>query len=122
MITSILLKFWKEMLLVLLVASLGYMGYNKIKDIGAIEVTKKYEQHISDQNAAIMQRIASLEVSSTVLIEKYNNDKLISSKQYQDILRATKNKPLVIYQEGVCSVSPDFSNAYIEALNRANRK
>lgn len=122
MIQATLIKFWREILVLILVVLLGYMAYSKIKNIGAVEITKKYEQHINEQNAAVIQRIAELESNSSILIEKYNKDKVASSKQYQDILKAVKNKPLVIYQEGICSISPDFSNAYIEALNKANRK
>lgn len=120
--TVILLKFWKEIALVLLVLSLGGVLYKHVRDIGYKDAYVKYDQIIKEQNELILTRISSLELASTAIAEEYEKSRIATSEEYKKILAATKSKPLVIYRDGVCNISDDFSSSYINAINRANKK
>jgi hypothetical protein len=108
--------------ILVLTLGMGYLGYNKIYTIGYSNASEKYEQRIKDYTEALTQRISVLELHSSVIIEQSNKTRAETAKEYANILRQTKNKPLVIFQNGVCQISPEFSKAYIDALSRANKK
>lgn len=104
--------------------SLGilYLGYSKVYSVGYNKASVEYEVKLREYDDKLRDRINNIELTSTVILEQYTKGRVAAAKEYKNILAAAKTKPLVVYQNGVCEVSPDFSKAYVEALKRANKK
>lgn len=120
-----ILMYWKLAAIVAIAASvagLGYMGYNKVKDIGYHEAKVEYDQKIKDYNDKLDVRIASIEQNSSMLADTANQLKEQSASEFKAIMAATKGRPLYTIKAGVCSVSDDFIKAYNDAVSKANRK
>lgn len=109
---------------VIALVSLGilYLGYDKVYSVGYNKASAEYEVKMREYDDKLRSRINNIELNSAVLLEEYSKSKLQASKDFKAILAAAKSKPLVVYQNGNCEISPDFSKAYIEALKKANKK
>lgn len=116
------LMFWKEIVIVALISVLGYFGFNKVYDMGYSKATVVYEAKIKEYNDNLDKRIENIEKLSTDIFDLSVTSRAAAAKEYKDILKAAKGKPLYTINAGVCNLSEDFVKAYNDAINRANKK
>ena len=112
----------KYIAIALVVLGVLYLGYDKVYSVGYNKATVEYEVKLREYDDKLRDRINHIELNSAVIIEQFGKGREAAAKEYKDILAAARTKPLVIYQNGACEISPDFSKAYVEALKRANKK
>jgi hypothetical protein len=125
---SLLKSYWKHILIVIVLVSVGIYAYNKIYNIGykvaEIECKEKlfeYEQKMSKYKKDLDDRIASLEVTSNNLIKETEEKKVSINKDLTKIITIYKDKPMVVIEKETCNPSPDFISAYNQAIARVNR-
>lgn len=122
MVTVLLLKFWRQIVGILLLSVVLFAGYSYVENIGYTRATVEYTKQMKDFNDKLDKRIDNLEQSSAVLITASIANKEQAAKDFKTILQAAKNKPLYTIQNNICAPSTDFINTYNEAINRANKK
>jgi hypothetical protein len=119
MIDTLLIKVIGYILAASLVCTGVYTGYAYVKQIGYDEAAEKYDKIIHDYKDLVGEKISNLETMSNKLAEdtRVNNETLS-----KDIAKITRTgKPLVIYKDGNCIPSQNFSDS-ISAINaRANQ-
>lgn len=108
--------------IVLLILTTLYLAHDKIYTAAYTKASIEYDNKIKEFNEKIRDRIDIIEMNSHTLIEQYSKGREQASKDYKNILAAARSKPLVIFQDGKCEITPDFSKAYLDALRRANTK
>lgn len=119
----VLKKYWKHIIVIVLLGGLSLLGYQHIYNIGYLAASKKYDKQISEYNNRLDTRIAGLEAQSTVIVEQTllgsQNIKIDMDK----LAKVIKGKPLyTIDTAGKCQLSSDFIKAYNDGVNRANNK
>lgn len=122
MLTTLFLQYWKQLLLAAIVITASWALYDKAYSVGYIKASAEYEVKLREYDDKLRDRINNIELNSAVIIEQFGKGREAAAKEYKNILAAARTKPLVIYQNGTCEISPDFSKAYVEALKRANKK
>ncbi len=116
-----LILYWKEIVLLSLVLSLGsYAGFNKIKAIGYDEAATKYELIINEQKALIDTKLMNVEkLANNLAVEtKFSNESL--SRDIKSIAKGFKGKTLTVIKEGNCVPTPTFSDSFTEINSRTN--
>lgn len=113
---------WKEILIVAILAAIGYLGYSKVYNIGYTAAAAVYQKQLNEYNDNLNKRIVNIENNSSALLDLSNANREAASKEYKAIIAATRGKPLYTINSGVCTLSPDFVKAYTDAINRANKK
>lgn len=123
MITVALLKYWKHVIIMLILGSACFLGYQHIYHMGYSAASIKYERQISEYNIKLDTRIAGLEAQSTVLVEQTLLGGQAIKLDMDKLAKAIKGKPLyTIDTTGKCQLSSDFIKAYNDGINRANSK
>ncbi len=122
MLATLFLQYWKYTLLAVAIVAASWVLYDKAYSVGYNKASIEYFIKMKEYDDKLRHRINNIELNSAVLITEYSKGREAASKEYKNILAAAKSKPLVIYQNGGCEISPDFSKAYVEALKRANKK
>lgn len=112
----------KYVSIALVVLGILYLGYDKVYSVGYNKASAEYEVKLREYDDKLRDRINNIELNSAVIVEEYAKGRAAAAKEYKNILAAARTKPLVVYQNGQCEISPDFSKAYIEALKRTNKK
>jgi hypothetical protein len=118
--TLILLKYWKQLIIIgALLASL-YGGFLYVKNIGYKEAESKYTEIIASNERAIEDKSKSIEIMSNVLVEqqKLANTQLTTS--INSIMMGLKGKTLTIIKNGECTPSQTFSDSFQEINKRVN--
>jgi hypothetical protein len=119
---TFLLLYWRHLIVVLALATGGWLGYHKIYNIGYEAASKKYEAQIADYNNKLDKRINVLESSSTVLMEQLLLGNQGTKNDLANILKTIKGKPLyTIDTKGQCKLSDDFIKAYNDGIGRVNK-
>lgn len=116
-----LIMYWKEILLISLVISIGSCtGYNKVKAIGYDEAATKYEAIISEQKQLIDTKLLNVEkLAITLAVEtKYANENL--SKDIKTITKGINGKTLTIVKDGECLPTSTFSDSFVLINARTN--
>jgi urocanate hydratase len=121
MIQLFLLKFWKEILLSVLVAGGSFFVYEKIKHIGYVEAETKYELVIKGYQDQIATQITNIEDKSNTLVSGNRDSAVILKSGIDEILRTLKNKPMVIVKNGECTPSQTFSDSFGQLNTNANK-
>jgi hypothetical protein len=117
-----MIMFWKEIVIVLLISTLGYFGFNKVYSMGYEKAAVVYEAKIKEYDDNLNKRVENIEKLSTDIFDLSVTSREVASKEYKAIISATKGRPLYTVNSGVCNLSTDFVKAYNEAVNRANKK
>lgn len=113
-----MLRFWKEILLALLIAASSYLIYDKIVSIGI----NKGKQEVVEFNKNVDQKIKVLEdFSRVIVIQNENSAKLLRSDMAA-ILAEAKTKAIFVEKNGKCTLSNEFIDSYNSVIDRANRK
>lgn len=119
---TILLLYWRHILVVAALTAAGWLGYHKIYSIGYDAASAKYEKQIAEYNNKLDKRINVLESSSTVLIEQLLIGNQGTKNDLANILKTIKGKPLyTIDTKGQCKLSDDFIKAYNDGIGRVNK-
>lgn len=116
-----LILYWKEVLLLSVVLSLGScVGYNKVKAIGYDEAATKYQLVIDKQKALIDTKLLNVEkLALTLAVEtKFSTESL--SRDIKSIAKGFKGKTLTIVKDGNCVPTPTFSDSFTEINLRTN--
>ena len=114
----ILLKFWKELLLVVLLLGGSKLAYDKVKHVGYLEAETKYTLVIKDYQEQINKQIKGIEAKSILLVIESEKNSNTLKAGIKNILQNTKIKPLVIIKKGECVPS----EAFIDTLGTVNRQ
>jgi hypothetical protein len=124
----ILKKYWKHVLIVVVLLVLSWMAYSKIYNIGFEAANIACEKRIQEYSAKMKEyednldkRIAGLEEASNILVTEAIESRKVIKKDFSVILASIKGKPLYIIEQGKCSPSTDFVRAYNESVERANK-
>ena len=122
MIQTILLKYWKQILVSSALVLSLVLVYNYVYQRGVAATTQVYEAKLKAQQDLIDKRIANIEQTSQVLAEQ---SKIAATSTHADlakILQAAKNKPLVVYKNGECIPSQTFLDSWNQINLRGNQK
>ena len=119
---TLVLLYWRQALLAILLGGLGLLGYQHVYHKGYEAASVKYERQIKEYNDKIDNRISTLESSSTVLIEQTLLGNQATKVDLAKVLKTLSNKPLyTIDSKGACKLSDDFVKAYNDGIARVNK-
>jgi len=120
LVLMLLKNYWKQALLAVLVSTLAYTGYYKIKDIGREEANVECAARMKAYNDRLDNLIVKIEESSTKLVTESQEARLALKKDFGVILSTIKNKPLYVIEQGKCAPSVEFIDIYNKAIDRVN--
>lgn len=110
-----MLKYWKELVVILALSVCAYLVYDKI-------YTKAVEDTIAAHQKYMDGKIQTLEdMSSHIALQNEQSTKALQS-DLAEILAKSSKKPTVIYKEGKCIPSDNFLDSYNSLIDRANSK
>jgi len=107
--------------LISLISSLGYMGYNNIKQVGYLEAETKYLAIIAKHNKEIDIKITELEKSSRALIAVTENNNTKLTQNIGQIVLGLNGKTLTVIKDGKCVPTKEFSDTFGKLNNVANQ-
>lgn len=120
--TLLLAKYWKQLLIVVLLVAALLAAYDKVYTMGYTAAEKAHKEYVAEYMKSLDTRVFGIETRSNTLIEEFRLNRELSKKDFNKILLATRGKPLFTITEGKCSPSNDFVDAYNAAIKRANGK
>ncbi len=122
LIKNFLLKFWKEILIVIVAILVYTFIYNKGYDNAYKERTQYYESVLKKNHEELVTKLDTLETESSILSNttRKNHDKLVGD--LTSLTKDMKSKNLYIVKNGECVPSEDFSMTFNSIISRANRK
>ena len=106
----------------LLMAVGGYLIYDKIYDYGYSVAESKYTKVIDEYNNRQEAKANNIQASINSLISATTNYNSVLLSDMTKIQASIANKPLVVYKDGKCELSPEFIEARTAAIDRANKK
>ena len=118
---ALLLKYWKELAVILAVAALAYGGYSYVYNIGyeAAETVCAERiqliEELKDKRIKDIQDYAKANLEQTVL----NN--VNTSKDIKALLARKAQEPTTVIIEGKCLPSKSFVETYNAVIERANK-
>lgn len=115
-----LMKYAKEILISILVFSLLYIGYNKVKTIGYNEAATEHQILIDAQKLLIDNKILNVERLAERLALETRANNVALSKDIKAITSELKGKTLTILREGECLPSPSVAESIILINTRTN--
>lgn len=119
----LLLKFWKELLLVSLFAIIVAMAVGRFNTYIDARVQVKYEQKILEYREQVLDKVKIIEDNSTKLVQAREEDQQVTRARLDEILAAAQRKGYVtITKEGKCNPSKEFSDSYNELISEGNRR
>jgi flagellar capping protein FliD len=121
LVLGFLKSFWKEIFVVLLVSGILYTGYYKVKHIGYKEAAEECAQKSKEYNDKLDKLIDKISENSELLIASSEASSASLKKDFGTILTTIRNKPLYVIEQGKCTPSKDFVDAYNEAVDRVNQ-
>lgn len=116
----ILIKYWKQLLLVLTLVTVLYVGYSYIKSIGYLEAETKYSAIITQHEKEVTDKARTIEVMSNVLVEQQKTYSKQLTASIDSIMVKLKGKTLTIVKNGECTPSQTFSDSFQEINKRVN--
>lgn len=119
--TALLLKYWKQIALVVCIAITAALLYNKVYNIGYDAASTEYKQEIEKLNSRIAKKIDRIEQNSNILIASRNNQSRKDAEDFQKIIDAIQNKDLVVIRNGECEPSPAMIQTLNDAIKKANK-
>lgn len=96
----------------------AYLGYSKVYNAGYAEAEAKYQAVITQQN----KMVATIESDLQKLVITSMDFNSSLSSDLDAIKAGMKNKPLVIYKEGKCTIAKEFLDSRDAAIDRANQR
>lgn len=122
MILTLLLRYWKHIILLIAVVTVLGLVYNAIYQRGVAATTQTYELKIAEQQKLLDTKVATLELLSTQLVTQTALNQQNLNADLAKILAAAKTKPLVVYKNGECSPSQTFLDSWNQINLRGNQK
>ncbi len=118
LILKILLRSWKELLIIgLLVAT-----YHHIYELGVKQANIDNQVKIEAMQAKLDARVQEVIDLSSQASTKGEELTAATNKQLDIILNLSKNKSMTIIKDGKCIPSEDFKKVYFDLINEANSK
>lgn len=114
------MKYAKEILISILVFSMLYIGYNKVKTIGYNEAATEHQILIDAQKLLIDNKILGVERLAERLALQTRANNIALSKDIKAITTELKGKTLTIMKEGECLPSPSVAESIILINTRTN--
>lgn len=121
-ILTFLLKNWKSIVSCLALLFALFFVYNYVYQRGVDATTITYEAKLKAQQELLDKRIASLEETSSQLVEQGKTNNAAVKQDLNKILAAAKNKPLVVLKNGECNPSKTFLDSWNQINLRGNGK
>jgi hypothetical protein len=118
----VLIKFWKEGLLALLILSTSALLYNKIYSRAELETSKKYVQQFKEYSDKLESRIGNIQDSSYILSTRNEEQAVVLDKKLAAILVASRGKVMYEVKEGKCTLSPNFLDSYNQLITGGGSK
>lgn len=116
-------KFWKEILLAVLLAASGYFIYDKIYSYAEHKTAIKYEEEWAKYNKALDTRIGKLESLSSSLYDQNEQKAKKLDVALAGILLKYKNVQLyTITNDGKCVPSKEFLDSYNSIITGSEPK
>lgn len=124
MIELFFLKYWKHLLLSVLLVASGYLVFDAIFDMGYQKASNKYEQRIKDYEDALVERINRIENHSIIYMQTTHDANTLFNSKLEKVLAnvSKKNEPLYIVKEGKCTPSKEFVDSYNSIITGGNAK
>jgi hypothetical protein len=116
----ILLKYWKQLFLLIVIVASLYSGYSYVKGTGVQEATIKYTAVIAQYEKDITDKAKTIEVMSNVLATQQKASTDLLNKNINSILVSIKNKPLVVIKNQECTPSTTFSDSFLQINKQVN--
>jgi len=121
-IKTLITRFWKEILIAIALVLVYKAVYDRGYDSAYTARTSYYEEILKKNQDAIISKIDNIEKISgeQANIARTNHNTLVT-----DLTKITgdiKNKNFVIYKNGECIPSPDFSQDFNSIILRGNKK
>jgi len=117
----ILKKYWKHILIVIVILAASAYFYNKIYTLGFDAANVECAQRMKEYTEKLDARIAAIEEASSTLVTEAIDARAVRKKDFATILSTIKNKPLYTVVEGKCTPTEDLIRIYNEAVDRANK-
>lgn len=114
MFVSLLLRFWKEIVGVLLIFLLLYITYSK----GHANAELEYNAKLAEYSTSIDKRIEVIEKASNTLILEAVEARKIRKKEFESLANLIKAKPMFVVSGTECKPSPDLIEVYNKAAQR----
>jgi len=92
------------------------LAYNSVWQRGYSSAEQKYTALIEQHNRELSEKITALEKSTITLVNDHKNKSAALQSGISNVLKATRDKPMTIIQEGECVPSP----ALLDSINRIN--
>lgn len=118
----ILLKYWKELAILLVVGLISTVAYDKVYTRGYEKAAIEYELKIKEYNTKILNKITRLEDTSDLLVTQNISLQQHSRVEFEQIQKALEGKQLYTIVAGKCAPSKDFIDAWNSAIRKANGK
>ena len=119
---SILLKFWKESLLAVVILFISVVGYNKIYSLAEKRVSSRYDAQILEQTKILEAKIQELQEFSKVIVVQNEIAAKTAKEDILSIKKISEKSPLVIVENGKCRASEEFLDSYDSIIRRGNSK
>lgn len=112
-----LLKYWKALTLVILLAILSYISY----DYGYNTASTKYKEEIAIKEAILNDKVDALQNTALSLLDSQISYTNKLSEDLRDLTNGIKTKQLVVIKNGECTPSQTFSDSFGEVNKRVNQ-
>ncbi len=123
MVLTILLKYWREMIIVIALASAGYLAYNSLGNHFRAQEAARYEQKFKEYSDTVSKHIEDVQNTGNVIVIQNDQKAKELDAKLNQVLIASKNKPLTtIANDGKCTLSPNFIDSYNSLVNARNSK
>jgi flagellar biosynthesis component FlhA len=107
---------------VVILASLAWLGYHHVLDKGRAEAKLECQQEKAKYEAELQQKIKDLEVALTETAQASEQKQQELGKTIRDIRNRLKNQPISIIEAGQCMPSVIFIDSINKAITKANRE
>lgn len=122
MVTAFLLKYWKQLIVLLSVVIALSLLYNHTYNKGYDAASKAYEQEIAKYKKEVSDKIAAIERTSTLLLEQSIVEQQKDAEDFEKLLATIKNKKMYVINNNICEPSPDLVKIYNDSVDRANKR
>lgn len=119
LVLSFLSRYWKQLLLSILVISLLTFGYNWIYDRGVSDTNQKWEEKEKAREVGIDKQIAAIEGYAKTNLEQTLINHVEVSKDLKNIYINSKKKPLTNID---CAPTTNFTDSFNNTISKGNKK
>jgi hypothetical protein len=122
MVAIFFAKYWKQLILSIVLTVSAYIVYNYIYQRGVVDTTIVYEHKIKDYQDRLDKRISTIETNSVLLVSTAQAHTDLLNKDIDAIVLLSKKKSSFTINQGKCIPSTDFIDSYNSVINKANTR